>query len=230
MKKAAMLLALLFTLITGAGALAQDEGAIVQSSCNIVQSDEYVLVYCFAQVHNNSDQTICLDEGTLRLMNGEEALSEGRVSRLWPTLLAPGGDGYLFDIVTLDAASGIPAITGLDYDVGYMEVNPAYAGYALDTQARIEISDITGRMSVVCEISNPTDETAFGASVGFGLYTEAGQMVYAGGTRLQNIGIPAGGSVMVRFEVEDELTGQWKSYDALPTQARACAMFSANED
>lgn len=230
MKKAAMLLALLLTLITGAGALAQDEGVIVQSSCNIVQSDEYYLVYCFAQVHNSSDQTICLDEGILRLMNGEEALSESRVSRLWPTLLAPGGDGYLFDIVTLDAAEGMPTITGFDYDVGYMAVNPAYAGYALDTRAQIEMSDLTGRMSVVCEVSNPMDETAFGATVAFGLYTEAGQMVYAGGTRLQNVGIPAGGSVMVRFEVESELAEQWKSYDALPTQARACAMFSANED
>ena len=52
MKKAAMLLALALALMTGVPALAQDEGAIVQSSCNIVQSGEYVLVYCFAQVHN----------------------------------------------------------------------------------------------------------------------------------------------------------------------------------
>ena len=55
-------------------------------------------------------------------------------------------------------------------------------------------------------------------------------MVYADGMRLQDIGIPAGGSVMVRFDVEDELAAQWRSYDALPTQVRASAMFSANED
>ena len=48
--------------------------------------------------------------------------------------------------------------------------------------------------------------------------------------RLQDIGIPAGGSVMVRFDIEEELTEQWRSYDALPTQVRAGAMFSANED
>ena len=230
MKKAAMLLALVLTLMTGMPALAQDEGAIVQSSCNIVQSGEYVLVYCFAQVHNNSDQTICLDEGTLRLMNGEQALSENRVSRLWPSFLSPGADGYLFDIVSFEPGEGVPAITGLDYDVGYMTVNAAYAGQALEAQASLEIDDVTGRMSVVCALANPTDETAFGASMAFGLYTEAGQMVYADGMRLQDIGIPAGGSVMVRFDVEDELAAQWRSYDALPTQARASAMFSANED
>ena len=233
MKKAAMLLALVLALMPGALALAQDEGAIVQSSCNIVQSGEYVLAYCFAQVHNNSDQTICLDEGTLRLMSGEQALAESRVSRLWPSFLAPGADGYLFDIVSVETdgdGGSIPSVTGLDFDVGYMTVNPAYAGQALEVQASIEINDVTGRMSVVCGITNPTDETAFGASTAFGLYTDAGQMVYAGGMRLQDIGIPAGGTVMVRFDVEDELTQQWRSYDALPTQAHASAMFSTNED
>ena len=230
MKKAAMLLALVLTLMTGMPALAQDEGAIVQSSCNIVQSGEYVLVYCFAQVHNNSDQTICLDEGVLRLMNGEQALSENRISRLWPSFLSPGADGYLFDIVSFESGEGVPAITGLDYDVGYMTVNAAYAGQALEAQASLEIDDVTGRMSVVCALANPTDETAFGASMAFGLYTEAGQMVYADGMRLQDIGIPSGGSVKVRFDIEDELAAQWRSYDALPTQVRASAMFSANED
>lgn len=230
MKKAAMLLALVLALMPGVFALAQDEGAIVQSSCNIVQSGEYVLVYCFAQVHNNSDQTICLDEGVLHLMSGEEALAENRVSRLWPPFLAPGADGYLFDIVSFEPGEGLPSITGLNYDVGYMTVNPAYAGQALEAQARIELDDVTGRMSVVCGIANPTDEDAFGASTAFGLYTDAGQMVYAGGMRLQDIGIPAGGSVMVRFDIEDELAQQWRSYDALPTQVRASAMFSANED
>ena len=174
MKKAAMLLALVLALMPGVFALAQDEGAIVQSSCNIVQSGEYVLVYCFAQVHNNSDQTICLDEGTLRLMNGEQALSENRVSRLWPSFLSPGADGYLFDIVSFEPGEGVPAITGLDYDVGYMTVNAAYAGQALEAQASLEIDDVTGRMSVVCALANPTDVTAFGASMAFGLYTEAG--------------------------------------------------------
>ena len=230
MKRAAVLLALMLALMPGVLALAQDEGAIVQSSCNIVQSGEYVLVYCFAQVHNNSDQTICLDEGVLHLMSGEDALSETRVTRLWPSFLAPGADGYLFDVVSFEPGEGIPAVTGLNYDVRYMTVNPAYAGQALEAQGRIEINDVTGRMSVVCEFANPTDEAAFGASTAFGLYTDAGQMVYAGGMRLQDIGIPAGGSVMVRFDIEDELVQQWRSYDALPTQVHASAMFSANED
>ena len=233
MKKVAMLLALALALMTGAPALAQDEGTIVQSSCNIVQSGEYVLVYCFAQVHNNSDQTICLDEGSLHIMSGEQALAEARVSRLWPAFLAPGEDGYLFDIVSFEPGedgAALPAVTGLDYSVSYMTIDPVYAGYALEAQARMEVNDSTGRMSVVCEIANPTDEAAFGASAAFALYTDGGQMLYAGGMRLQDVGIPAGGSVMLRFGVEEELIEQWRGYDAIPTQVRASAMFSINED
>ena len=225
-----MLMSLALALMLGTGALAQDEGTIVQSSCNIVQSGEYYLVYCFAQVHNNTEETICLDEGNLYVMGGEEAIGSERISRLWPSMLAPGQDGYLFNIVTFEPGAGIPSVTGLNYDLTYMTLNPAYGGQALDAQARIEVNDITGRMSVVCEVSNPTDEDAFGAMLATGLYTDAGQMVYADGLQLSDIGIPAGGRVLVRLDVDEELAQQWASYDALPTQAHVNVMFSTNED
>ncbi|MGN0776428.1 MAG: hypothetical protein ACI4MM_07080 [Candidatus Ventricola sp.] len=234
MKKVArMLMGLALALMLGTGALAQDEGTIVQSSCNIVQSGEYYLVYCFAQVHNNTQETICLDEGNLYVMSGEDAIGSERMTRLWPSFLAPGQDGYLFNIVTFEPGgdgAGMPAVTGLSYDLSYMTVNPAYGGQALDAQARIEVDDVTGYMSVVCEIDNTTDEDAFGAVLAIGLYTDAGQMVYADGLKLNDVGIPAGGRVLVRFDVDEELAQQWRSYDALPTQAHVNVMFSTNED
>lgn len=225
-----MLMGLALAMMIGTGALAQDEGTIVQSSCNIVQSGEYYLVYCFAQVHNSTEETICLDEGSLYVMGGEDAIGSERITRLWPAMLAPGQDGYLFNIVTFESGAGVPAVTGLNYDLRCMTVNPAYGGQALDAQARIEISDSTGRMSVVCEIANTTDEDAFGATIAIGLYTDAGQMVYTDGLRLSDVGVPAGGTVLVRFDVDQELAQQWSSYGALPTQAHVNAMFSTNED
>ena len=65
MKKYWVWIALAAMLLCGAVGLADSEGVIVQSSCNILQSGEYYLVYTFAQVHNNSDSIICLDQGTL---------------------------------------------------------------------------------------------------------------------------------------------------------------------
>ena len=81
------------------GGMAEGEGVVSQVSCSIVPSGDYYLVYCFAQVHNASDEVICLEEGMLSLMNGEQLLSTSDVSQIWPYFLSPGEDGYLFDIV-----------------------------------------------------------------------------------------------------------------------------------
>lgn len=229
-RMARMLGSLLLLLMLSGGALAEPGGTVVQSACNIVQSGEYYLVYCFAQVHNSSDQIICLDMGNFQIMNGDEAVTQSRVSRLWPYFLSPGEDGYLFDIVSMKAEEMPSAITGIHYDMDYMVIDSAYGGKQLETQARIECDDTSGDLSVVCELSNTTDEDVYDAAVAFGLYTEAGQLVYADGMRLQSIGVPAGGRTLVRFDVEDALVEQWRSYDLLPDQVRMSAMFSVYED
>jgi len=215
-------------------AIAEEEpGVVVQSSCNIVQSGDYYLVYCFAQVHNNSDQVICLDEGTYQLSNGEQLLAIDEVSQLWPYFLAPGEDGFLFDIVSFEPNEDgvvVPTVTGLHYQIKYMTIDPSYAGTQLETQAQILMDERSGEMSVVCEISNPTDMDAYDAAVAFGLYTDGGQMVYADGMNLKDMGIPAGGKVLARFDVDDALVEQWRSYNALPAHVRTNAMFRNNED
>ena len=63
-----------------------------------------------------------------------------------------------------------------------------------------------------------------------GLYTDDGTMVYADGTTLQDVGIPAGGTVLVRFDVDDVFVKQWQSYGVMPTQANTNASFRKDED
>ncbi len=239
MKKMAWLaLALMLAIAPMAGAQAlgeiEDAGAIVQTACNIVQSGEYYLVYCFAQVHNNTDQIICLDQGTFQLTGGDQLLAMEPISQLWPYYLAPGEDGYLFDIASFEPDENgnpvLPNVTGLHYDVRYMTIDPMHAGNALRAAGRIEPGPRSGEMDIVCEIENPTGQDAYDATLAFGLYTEAGQMVYADGTTLYDVGIPAGGKVLVRLEVEDALAEQWATYGATPTRIDVTAMFSSGGD
>lgn len=221
-------LALMMLLLFALPALAQEEsGVIVQSSCSIVESGEQYLVYCFAQVHNGSDQVLCLDEGTFHLSSGEDVIASEEISQLWPYFLAPGEDGYLFDIVPF---AQMPQVTGLAYDAQYLSINPAYAGVALDAAARVELDETSGVLSAVCEIANPSDADAFDPTVVMGLYTDAGQLVYADGRTLQDVGIAAGGKLLLRFDVESVLTEQWMSYGALPTQVRVMAMYRNGSD
>ena len=213
-------------------ALADDEGVIVQSSCSIVQSGDYYLVYCYAQVHNQSDQIICLERGTLELRNGEQLVADAEVSQMWPYFIDPGEDGYLFDVVAFEPNEDgvvVPTITGLEYFVGYMPVEPQFAGKKLECASRIE-RDPDGTLYVVCELHNPSQIPAYDPSVAFGLYTEGGAMIYAGGMTLQSIGVPAGGSTLVRFPIDKVFVSQWDSYGASPAQVQAGAIFRNDAD
>ena len=225
--KKILLLAWVLALALCAPAMAQEAGVIVQSSCSIVQSGENYLTYCFAQVHNNTDNVLCLDEGVFELTSGDETLAMEEVSRLWPQFLAPGEDGYLFDVVPFEQ---MPQVTGLTYHIQYLEINPAYAGVKMDVDSRVELDEDSGVLSVVCQMTNPTDMEAFSPALAIGLYTDAGQLLYADGRSLKDVGMTAGGQLLVRFEVEPMLVQQWMDYGALPTQVGAYAMFRTGSD
>lgn len=222
-------LALLAACLPG---MAEDEGVVSQTSCSIVQSGDYYLVYCFAQVHNASDQVICMDRGTLSLVSGEQLLATSDVSQIWPYFLSPGEDGYLFDIVAFEPNEDgvvIPSVTGISYDINYLTIPQEHASYGLNASARIE-TGAGDEMTVVCEVSNPTQTDAYDPTISFGLYTESGAMIYADGVTLQNVGIPAGERMLVRFPVDSVFVRQWTTYNASPSEARVKAVFRLNED
>ena len=168
-----------------------------------------------------------------RLQSGETLLSTSEVSQIWPYFLSPGEDGYLFDIVSFEPDENgnpvIPSITGISYNVTYLPVDNAYASYDLSAVSEIT-QDVSGDVSVVCRLTNSTDMDAYTPTVALGLYTDDGTMVYADGTTLQDVGIPAGGTVLVRFDVDDVFIKQWQSYGAMPTQANTNASFRKDED
>lgn len=222
----------LLMLTMACASLADSEGVVVNSSCSIVRSEDYYLVYCYAQVHNNSSEIICLEQGTLELHSGEQLLASQPITQIWPYFINPGEDGYIFDVVAFEPGENgavMPNITGVIYDIQYMNVDTRYASYDLSAVARIE-RDESGSLSVVCEITNGTDITAYGPTIAFGLYAQSGGMVYADGDSLQNVGIPAGGTLMIRFPVDEELTEQWDSYGMSATEVRVSAAFRGDED
>lgn len=222
----------LLMMATACVALGDSEGVVVNSSCNIVQSEDYYLVYCYAQVHNNSGEIICLERGEFELHSGEQLLASQPVTQIWPYFINPGEDGYIFEVVAFEPGEDgavMPNVTGVVYDIQYMTVAAQYASYDLSAVAKIE-RDEGGSMSVVCEITNGTDREAYGPTIAFGLYAQSGSMVYADGDTLQNIGIPAGGTLLIRFPVDEELTRQWDSYGMSATEVRVSAAFRGDED
>ena len=228
---AVVLAALLCALVLGG--MAESEGVVSQASCSIVPSGDYYLVYCFAQVHNASDKVICLEEGMLSLMNGEQLLSTSDVSQIWPYFLSPGEDGYLFDIVAFEPNEDgvvVPSVSGISYDIKYMTIPTEHASRALTASARIELDEAAEDMTIVCEITNPTETDAYDPTISLGLYTHSGVLIYADGVTLQHVGVPAGQTVLTRFPVDSMFVQQWKTYNALPDEARVSAVFRMDED
>lgn len=234
MKKLLAMTVLAAMLLCAATGLADAEGVIVQSACSILQSGEYYLVYTFAQVHNNSDSIICLDQGTFELHSGEQLLASQKVSHLWPYFLNPGEDGYLFDIVSFEPDENgtpvVPSVSAIDYNITYMTVNDAFGSVDLSAVSEVSAQRDDGTLEVICEITNTTDIPAFDPNISFGLYTDGGQMIYADGMTLGGVGIPAGGTILTRFEVDAAFVSQWSSYGVVPTQAHVNASFRRNED
>lgn len=225
--------ALLLALMMGAGCAAADsEGTVTQYSCSIVPSGEYYLVYCFAEVHNDSQNMICLERGSFDLHSGEQLLATEEVSQLWPYFLAPGEDGYFFDIVPFEPGENgtvVPQVTGVSYEVQYMTVGEHVLSRDLSCVSRIE-KDAYGDLTVICELTNGTEDTAYDPTVAFGLYTGEGVMIYADGMTLKDVGIPAGGTVIARFRIDDVFVEQWESYGVSPAEARVNASFGTDED
>lgn len=224
---AALIAAVMFS--TAAAA----EGVITQSACSIVRSGDTYQVYCFAQVRNDSDQTICMDEGVLKLHNGDQLMAMQDVGQLNPYFLSPGEEGFLFDVVTFEPNEDgivVPSVTNLTYEIEYMEIDALYAGQKLATNARLEHNAFSGDMMVICEITNPTAQDIFHPTVAFGLYSDAGQLLYADGVLLSDVGIPAGGTVLARFDVDDVFVSQWSSYGVTPEKAQVSAMFRSEAD
>lgn len=233
MKKMAVLwLALLLTALCAAG-LCDAQASVEQNSCSIVQSGEDYLVYCFAQVRNDSDSIICLDHGSFALMNGDQIMASEEISRLWPYFLEPGDEGYFFDVVVFSPNEDgpvVPSLTGVQYDAVYMAVDDSLASSALSATSRIEKDLIDGGLVVVCEVENGTDVDAYDPILAFGLYTAGGQMIYADGMTMNYIGIPAGGKVLARFQIDAVFAQQWEQYGVTPMEARFSASFRDDKD
>lgn len=224
--------ALLLLAVSGLS-LADSEGAIVQSSCSVVPSGEYYLVYCYAQIHNNSDKNICLEQGMFDLRSGDTVIASQDVTHIWPSMIAPGEDGYVFDVVAFEPDENgqpvVPQVTGLEYIMQYMAVEEEFSSLDLFVTSEIE-RDARGGMNVVCTVTNETDMEAWNPTIAFGLYTDGGAMVYADGITHFNVCIPAGGTIRLRFDVDEEISDQWNTYGANVTEVRAVGSFRDGTD
>ena len=219
------ILAAMLLMLVAALPVPADEGAsVIQSSCSIMEADNSFIVYCYAQVYNSTRNVVCMEEGSFELRSGDEILVTGSVEQMTPYFLKPGETAYLYDAAVMDwtEGEGIPYITGLSYNITYYTVDDAFANRDLVVTGEQQ-REPDGALAVLLRVQNPLEEEAWNPTLAFGLFTEGGALLYCDGRTLENVGIPAGGEVTVRFDVSRLFTERWAEYGADPAPIRAIA-------
>ena len=223
MKRRIIALALL-ALAAALPVLADPGANVIQSSCSIMEADNSFIVYCYAQVYNGTSNVVCMEKGSFELRSGDDMLVSGSVEQMTPYFLKPGESGYLYDAAVLDRAEGegVPSITGLSYNINYYTVDDAFANRDLVVTGEQQ-REPDGSLAVLLRVQNPLEEEAWSPTLAFGLYTEGGALLYCDGRTLENVGIPAGGEMTVRFDISKLFAERWAEYGADPAQVKATA-------
>ncbi len=216
--------AALLALAAALPALADPGANVIQSSCSIMEADNSFIVYCYAQVYNGTSNVVCMEKGSFELRSGDDMLVSGSVEQMTPYFLKPGESGYLYDAAVLDRAEGegVPSITGLSYNINYYTVDDAFANRDLVVTGEQQ-REPDGSLAVLLRVQNPLEEEAWSPTLAFGLYTEGGALLYCDGRTLENVGIPAGGEMTVRFDISKLFAERWAEYGADPAQVKATA-------
>ena len=223
MKRRIIALALL-ALAAALPVLADPGANVIQSSCSIMEADNSFIVYCYAQVYNGTSNVVCMEKGSFELRSGDDMLVSGSVEQMTPYFLKPGESGYLYDAAVLDRAEGegVPSITGLSYNINYYTVDDAFANRDLVVTGEQQ-REPDGSLAVLLRVQNPLEEEAWSPTLAGGLYTEGGALLYCDGRTLENVGIPAGGEMTVRFDISKLFAERWAEYGADPAQVKATA-------
>ena len=219
-----IIVAALLALAAALPALADPGANVIQSSCSIMEADNSFIVYCYAQVYNGTSNVVCMEKGSFELRSGDDMLVSGSVEQMTPYFLKPGESGYLYDAAVLDRAEGegVPSITGLSYNINYYTVDDAFANRDLVVTGEQQ-REPDGSLAVLLRVQNPLEEEAWSPTLAFGLYTEGGALLYCDGRTLENVGIPAGGEMTVRFDISKLFAERWAEYGADPAQVKATA-------
>ena len=223
MKRRIIALALL-ALAAALPVLADPGANVIQSSCSIMEADNSFIVYCYAQVYNGTSNVVCMEKGSFELRSGDDMLVSGSVEQMTPYFLKPGESGYLYDAAVLDRAEGegVPSITGLSYNINYYTVDDAFANRDLVVTGEQQ-REPDGSLAGLLRVQNPREEEAWSPTLAVGLYTEGGALLYCDGRTLENVGIPAGGEMTVRFDISKLFAERWAEYGADPAQVKATA-------
>lgn len=200
----------------------------------VVEKTEYttmtvydtVYAYFFAEVTNTGDAPISV-EGNYDLLDASgNAVISGSVYSGYPYVIAPGATGFVECYEYCDTVASPEDIPDIRYTLvaGDAYSEPAPAVTVTDaTCAVVENSWGETVCEVIVTIKNDTADTIVEPDITFGMYDQAGEMLYTDSTTLYSVAVPAGQSIQALFYADDDFVNIWTEDGRTPTEVKALA-------
>ena len=227
MKKALSLLLFLCVLF-GACALAEGKLEVTQEAFQAVEYFTDTYYGClYAEITNTSDKPLAVDEGSFQLTGTDGAvLALGSVYSSYPNVVAPGATAFISAREEARGAAKPEDVAGYSFVMTSDE--PYGDGPSMLTVLSAEYGEIPSRwgdtdkvVSVV--VQNDTDAIVYNPSFSFGLYDEAGKLLFADSQSVYNLGIPAGQSVVLTYTMGECYWQAWETAGQTVSSVKAIA-------
>ena len=227
-----LLLALLLLCST---ALADASLQVVNTMYQIIPYYDSAIGVYYAEVVNNGDTLICLDDERSRV---EVMDSEGNVvlsEEIWnttPAVLAPGETGYVVPFRMYMDEVDVSALT--DYAIHLYAEEATYfdpTAYlpvdGISAEFRVETDDWGDAVTTLyTTFTNTSDQVAYNFNFVLGVYDEGGALIYTCDASTFDVGVPVGESVIVRSKIDEVITSYWAENGIVPASVNVIGYYN----
>ncbi len=182
--------------------------------------------YYFAEIQNTGDTALKLQDAVLILKGKEgDELKKREWFNSYPQVINPGESAYISVYDYLDTEEAKDEITSYSFDIkGSTKSYLKTTRYATaDAAYQLEQGSYSNRAYVTAVIKNETGAPCYNPSAVVVLRDAESELLYVDSTTLYGAGIPAGGEILVRVEVNSTIVDHFVDQGIEPASVEVLA-------
>lgn len=216
-----LICSLCVTLLIPYSALAAGRATVTNETIFVRPFLGYYAAEVYAEVTNTGDKPIVFNGGLIELYNPDgDGIESTNVYSCYPSILAPGESGYLYETITVKDAEE------KNYIDDYMLTITGKAENEKETirlvsegsHGEYQRSKYSTAYGLFAMVTNDTDELVRGIRVVFALYDANDTLLYATSVEPYYVGLPQGQTIEVRTDVDSRIVEAWAEEGLSPSR------------